>query len=120
MKENFTEMSEVEQVQRCVSVGLCLLYSFTKTAADFKKVCQIIIDLSQDSAIRVGDVEEGVVVALANFYDVLIDNPNASALMKEMLAMFETGKLIGKEFVEKCVQHLEMLKKQLEEEYSAR
>ncbi len=57
-------------------------------------------------------------VALANFYDTLIDNPNAPGMMKEMLNVFEERKMVGKDFVEKCVQHLESLKGQLEEEYS--
>ena len=57
-------------------------------------------------------------LALANFYDTLIDNPNAPALLKEMLACFESSGLIVKEFIEKCVQHIETLKRQLEEEYS--
>ncbi len=56
-------------------------------------------------------------ITLANFYDTLIDNPNATVQLKDMLVAFETGKCIAKEFAEKCVQHLETLKRQLEEEY---
>jgi len=100
-------------------VGLSLLYGFTRSIQEFRKIYQMVINLAKESAIRIIDVEEGTVAALANFYDMLIDNPNAISMMKEMLAAFESSKYVEKEFVEKCVQHLETLKQQLEDEYKA-
>jgi len=58
-------------------------------------------------------------VTLANFYDVLIDNPNSPSMMDKLLSIFLNEKLIAKEFTEKCTQHVKALKKQIEEEYAS-
>ena len=59
VKENLIEISDIEQIQRCICIGFCILYSFTKKPDDFKAVCQMTVDLVEDSAIRAIDVEEG-------------------------------------------------------------
>ncbi len=59
VKENLTEMAEVEQIPKCICVGLSLLYSFTKAPGDFKKIYQMIAELTQDAAVRLSDIEEG-------------------------------------------------------------
>ena len=56
-------------------------------------------------------------VCLANFYEILIDCPAAPDLFQEMLTSFESAGIIGKELGQRCLAHIETLKKQLEEEY---
>jgi hypothetical protein len=40
-------------------------------------------------------------------------------MIDELLSIFTDEKLISKEFVEKCVQHVKALKKQIEEKYTS-
>jgi hypothetical protein len=59
VKENLTELFELEQVRRCICIGFCILYSFTKKLPEFKAVCQMLIGLVEDSVIQATDIEEG-------------------------------------------------------------
>jgi len=59
MRENLTETLELEQIRRCICIGFCILYSFSKKLPDFKAFCQMLIELVKDSTIQVTDIEEG-------------------------------------------------------------
>lgn len=59
IKENIAETCSSEQVQDCICIGFCILYSFTKKLPEFKAISQMIIELVRSSAIRGTDVEEG-------------------------------------------------------------
>ncbi len=61
-----------------------------------------------------------LVVVLANFYDVLIDCPTSFDLFKDLLVEWEQATLVKKELEDKCLQHVDSLKKQLEAEYKAK
>ena len=56
-------------------------------------------------------------VSLANFYETLIDCPTAPDLFQEMVVAFENASMITKEHGQRCMAHIEALKKQLAEEY---
>lgn len=76
------------------------------------------IELSEKNHVAVGDVQEGIMVTLANFYDTLIDAPNSPTQLKEMLEAFEKSKIVDKEFINSVQSHIEEMRKQLEEEYA--
>lgn len=56
-------------------------------------------------------------MALANFYDVLIDNPNSQSMLHELLRNFLTHCLLSKDFADKCDLHVKALEELLQQEY---
>ena len=58
-----------------------------------------------------------VVVTLANFYDTLIDNPNAQLWFQEMAMAFVAAGIMTKELAQQYLSHVEVMKKENEAEY---
>ncbi len=58
-KENLSDIIDQEKIQRQLCVGHFLLYSFTKSSAEFRSICQLILDLAKSDTIFTADVEEG-------------------------------------------------------------
>lgn len=112
------EVIENEVLPKAICVGHFLLWSFTKKAKDFVKVYKMITELFTKNNVVASEVQEGVMVALANFYDTLIDNPNSPEQLKEMLETFEQVKILDKDFILSVEAHIEEMKKQLDEEYA--
>lgn len=111
------ELIEKEGMHRPICVGHFLIWSFTKKPQDFVKVYKMIIELFTKKNVTTRDIEEGTMVALANFYDTLIDSPNSPQQLKEMLEEFEKVKAINKELIQSAMTHIEEMKKQIDDEY---
>ncbi|MDR3736321.1 MAG: hypothetical protein P4L10_12390 [Acidobacteriaceae bacterium] len=54
---------------------------------------------------------------MANFYDTLIDNPNAQSLFQEMITAFIAAEIVSKEEAQQYLAHVEVMKKENEAEY---
>lgn len=78
----------------------------------------MVLELYMKNYLSAGDIQEGIMVTLANFYDTLIDSPNSPLQLKEMLEAFEQVKVIDKEFIKSVQTHIEEMKKLLDEEYA--
>ncbi len=115
--DTINEVVDNEKLPKCICVGHFLLWGFSKNPKDFVTVYKLMIELNKQKHLDPIDVEEGIMVALANFYDTMIDNPNAPVQFKEMLTAFESAKLVGKELTVQALAHVEDMKKQLEQEY---
>ena len=59
-----------------------------------------------------------IYVVLANFYDAIIDTPNAQKYFLEMLTAFEGMHIISKEQKQKYLAHIDDMKKEIESEYT--
>jgi len=111
------EVVENELLPKAICVGHFLLCSFSRNPKDFVITCKLMIELCEKDHVALEDIQEGIMVILANFYDALIDTPNCLTQLKEMLESFEKAKIVDKEFVSSVQAHVEEMKKQLEEEY---
>jgi len=112
------EVMDNEKIERKICVGHYILWGFSKKPKDFVTVYKMVIEMYKSKNIEQIDIQEGIIVALANFYDTLIDNPNSPDQFKEMLNAFEAEKLITKEEIANALVHINEMKKQLEEEYA--
>ena len=111
-------MVDNEKLPKCICVGHYLLWGFSKNPKQFVVIYKLILELHKQKHLDPVDIEEGVMVALANFYDTMIDNPSAPKQLNEMLDMFEQEKIIGKELVSTALAHVDEMKKQLDSEYA--
>jgi len=112
------ELIENEVIAKSICIGHFLLTGFSKKTKECLLVYKMIIELLNKSHIGTTDIQEGIMVALANFYDAMIDFPNSPEHLKETLEAFESLKVIDKEFVQSVNSHIEAMKKQLDEEYT--
>ena len=59
VREALTELVEVYRVSKPLCMGHFLLYAFTKMAAEFKTVSQLLMELAKEGVLTPGDIEEG-------------------------------------------------------------
>ena len=119
MIEVIEETVEKEGISKPICIGHFLLSGFSKKPKEFVIVYELIIKLFVEKQVSSNDIEEGIIVTLANFYDTLIDNPNSSNQLKNMVELFEKKQMVNPDYIQAVNSHVEALKKELEEEYMA-
>eukprot|EP01022_Parablepharisma_sp_SALTPOND_P023121 TRINITY_DN47_c0_g4_i1.p9 TRINITY_DN47_c0_g4~~TRINITY_DN47_c0_g4_i1.p9 ORF type:complete len:487 (+),score=92.28 TRINITY_DN47_c0_g4_i1:25851-27311(+) len=97
-------------------VGHAIIHSFGKKRPQFLEMCGLIKGLYKEGFVKEKEVEEGLLVVLANFYDVLIDSPTPLESLKALLV--EWSEFVEKDLKDKCIAHAEDVKKSLDEEYT--
>lgn len=118
LKEGVQEIRDIDMLQKCLIIGHIILYSFGKAHKEMSKIWKSLEELIILKAIQKEEIEEGVIVALANFFDTVIDLPDAPNMLKELLMDYAKKGIIEAIFEEKCRKHLEEVQKEVTEEYN--
>ena len=115
MKDAVIELKDVNNISSIVISGNFVLFGYTKTIEEFKIVVKRIMKLMDEGLIVKKDVEDSLLVVMANFYDIVIDCPNPDERLE---ALFEEWKEIVSEDIKgKCKKCVAEIKAKLKEDY---
>lgn len=115
LKEGVQELSDMDHVPKLVVVGNFVLCSFAKRMQEFKTIIELVERLGKEGVFVEKELEDSMLVVMANFYDLLIDCPTAMEKLDVLLD--EWKDIIGTEMSGKCKKYAEEVKNRLEEEY---
>jgi hypothetical protein len=115
MKDGVQELDEMSHVPKIVIAGNFILCGFSKTMEEFKTIIELIVKMMKDKVFVEAELEDSLLVVMANFYDLLIDCPNSMERLD--LLLNELKDIVSADMKDKCKKHTDAVKSRLEEEY---
>jgi len=115
IKEGVQELDEMSKISKIIIAGNFILCGFSKTVEEFKTIIDLVMMMMKDGVFVEKELEDSLLVVMANFYDILIDCPNA---MERLDLLFnELKDIVSPDMKDKCKKHTDAVKSRLEEEY---
>lgn len=115
IKDGVQELNDMSHIPKIVIAGNFVSYGYLKSMDEFKTIVELILNMSKDGVFVEKEVEDSLLVVMANFYDILIDCPTAMQRLDLLLAAWQH--VVAADMQDKCKKHAAEVKARLQEDY---